>query len=88
MSFFTQLTSGVYNELSNKMKGTSLRSAYTVYNDKQMKNEYNDYKKKISDWEDKIEKYESRYRKQFTAMETALAKLNSNSSQLAGLLGS
>lgn len=88
MSFFTQLTSGVYTELSNRMKGTTLRSAYTVYNDKQMKTEYNDYKKKISDWEEKIENYETRYRKQFTAMEKALASLNSNSSQLSGLLGS
>lgn len=88
MSFFTQLTSGVYTELSNRMKGTTLRSAYTVYNDKQMKTEYNDYKKKISDWEEKIENYETRYRKQFTAMEKALASLNSKSSQLSGLLGS
>lgn len=88
MNFFTQLASGVYEELSNRMKGTTLSSAYTVYNDKQMKSDYDNYKKKISDWEDKIEKYESKYRKQFTAMETALSKLNSNSSQLAGLLGS
>ncbi len=87
-SFFNQLTQGVYNELSDKMKGTTLSSTYTVYNDKLMKTEYSEYTKTISKWEEKIAAYEEKYRKQFTAMETALSKLNSNSSALSGLLGS
>lgn len=86
--FFNKLADGVYAELSNKMKGTTLSSAYTVYNDKSMKNEYNEYTKTIKSWEEKIELYEEKYRKQFTAMEKALATLNSNSSSLTGLLGS
>lgn len=86
--FFNKLADGVYAELSNKMKGTTLSSAYTVYNDKSMKNEYNEYTKTIKSWEEKIESYEEKYRKQFTAMEKALATLNSNSSALTGLLGS
>ena len=86
-SFFNQLAQGVYNELSNKMRSTSLSSAYTVYNDKKMQAEEKEYKSKISDWEDRIEKYEEKYRKQFTAMEKALAQLNSNTSSLSGLLG-
>ena len=86
--FFNKLADGVYAELSNKMKGTTLSSAYTVYNDKSMKNEYNEYTKTIKSWEEKIESYEEKYRKQFTAMEKALATLNSNSSSLTGLLGS
>lgn len=86
--FFNKLADGVYTELSNKMKGTTLSSAYTVYNDKSMKNEYNEYTKTIKSWEEKIESYEEKYRKQFTAMEKALATLNSNSSSLTGLLGS
>lgn len=86
--FFNKLADGVYAELSNKMKGTTLSSAYTVYNDKSMKNEYNEYTKTIKNWEEKIESYEEKYRKQFTAMEKALATLNSNSSSLTGLLGS
>lgn len=88
MTFFNKMADSVYTELSNKMKRTSLSSAYTVYNDKSMQNEYKSYKKQISEWEERIEKYEEKYRKQFTAMETALSKLNSNSSALAGLLGS
>ena len=52
ISFFTQLSKGIYNELDKKMKGTTLSSAYTVYNDKSMQTEYRNYTKKISEWED------------------------------------
>lgn len=86
--FFNELAKGVYDELSNKMKTSTLSSAYTVYNDKSMKKEYDEYKDTISTWEDKIAAYEEKYRKQFTAMEKALSTLNSNSSSLSGLLGS
>lgn len=87
-SFFTQLTKGVYDELYKKMQSTSLSSAYTVYNDKSMQKEYNNYKKDIATWEERIEKYEEKYRKQFSAMEKALSTLNSQQSQLAGLFNS
>lgn len=87
ISFFTQLSKGIYNELDKKMKGTTLSSAYTVYNDKSMQTEYRNYTKKISEWEDRISNYEQKYRKQFTAMETALSKLNSNSSYITNMLG-
>lgn len=86
-SFFNQLAQGVYDTLSKKMSATSMSSAYTVYNDKKMQSDYNDYKKTISKWEDKIDAYEEKYRKQFTAMEKALASLNSNQTALSGLLG-
>ncbi len=86
-SFFNQLSQGVYDALDAKMKSSSLSSAYTVYNDKKMQNDYREYSKTISKWEEKIEAYEEKYRKQFTAMETALSKLNSNSSALSSLLG-
>lgn len=86
-NFFNQLTAGVYNTLSSKMKATSLSSAYTVYNDKKMKSDYDEYSETIEKWEERIETYEEKYRKQFTAMETALAKLNSNSSYFSSMLG-
>ena len=81
------MSKGVYNELDKKMKGTTLSSAYTVYNDKSMQTEYRNYTKKISEWEDRISNYEQKYRKQFSAMETALSKLNSNSSYITNMLG-
>lgn len=86
-SFFNQLAGGVYDKLSSKMRTTSLSSAYTVYNDKKMKSEYNEYTKTIKKWEERIEAYEEKYRKQFTAMEKALATLNSNSSYFSGMTG-
>ena len=52
-----------------------------------MKDEYNDYKTKISKQEQKITDYEDRYYKKFSAMETALAKLQSKESAISGLLG-
>lgn len=70
------------------MKTSSLSSVYTVYNDKEMASEYSDYTDLIKKWEDKLQDQEDYYYKKFSAMETALAKLNSSSSALTGLLGS
>ena len=47
-----------------------------------------DYKKDISTWQDKLNEIEDRYYKQFTAMEKALANLQSQQNSLANLLGS
>lgn len=85
VDFFSQLSTELYTKLTDKMASSTLSSAYTVYNDKQMKTQYTNYTKEISDWEDKISDYEERYYKQFSAMEQALSKLNSQQSQLSGL---
>ena len=69
------------------MKHTELRSAYTVYNDKQMQKEYDEYTKTIKKWDKKIEDMENRYYKQFAAMETALSKLQSQTNSLTSLFG-
>ncbi|MCR4673961.1 MAG: flagellar filament capping protein FliD [Lachnospiraceae bacterium] len=82
------VTNDLYTNLGNQMKSTSLSSAYTIYNDKEMANEYSDYTDLISTWEDRLAEMEDRYYQQFTAMEKALATLQSNSSALSGLLGS
>ncbi|MBP5265391.1 MAG: flagellar filament capping protein FliD [Lachnospiraceae bacterium] len=86
-SFFSQLTQNLYTELDAKMKSTTMSSAYKVYNDKEMASEYSDYTKQIKKWEDKLHDMEDRYFKQFTAMEKALAQLNSSSSALTGMIG-
>jgi flagellar hook-associated protein 2 len=80
------LSAGLYDALTKKMSATSLSSAYTIYNDKQLQNQYDDYSDTIDDWDDKIDTYTERYVKQFSAMETALSKLNSNSSYLSSML--
>lgn len=87
-SFFKEMATGVYNNLSEKMKGTTLRTALNVYNDKQMKEEYDDYSDKIKEWEKKITAMEDSYYKKFSEMETALSKLQSSTSAISGLLGS
>lgn len=85
--FMTQLASGLYKELGNKMQSTNLSSAYTIYNDKQMASEYSRYTKTIKTWEDKIADMEDRYYKQFSNMEKQLASIQSSSSSISSLLG-
>lgn len=84
ISFFSQLATSVYNDLSKKMASSSVSSAYTLYNDKQMTKEYTSYTSKISDKEDEITKWEDYYYSKFSSMESALAKLNQTQSSLAG----
>lgn len=87
VGFMKQLTSGLYSALDSKMKSSTLSSAYTVYNDKEMAKEYSDYTDTISDWEDKVSDMEDYYYKKFAAMESALSTLQSNASSLSSLLG-
>lgn len=87
VSFFSQLATNMHTDLGNRMASSSLSSAFTIYNDKEMLTEYSEYSTKISDQEDKVTRWEDYYYKKFTAMESALAALNSQSSSLTGLLG-
>lgn len=86
--FFSQLAKSLYSDLSDRMKSTTLSSAFTVYNDKQLTNELSDYDSKISKWEDYVSEQEEYWYSKFTAMEKALSELQSSSSALSGLLGS
>lgn len=85
--FFQKLASDLYDKLGENMTSTSLRSYGTFYNDKEMAKEYSDYTKTISRWEEKVADIEDSYYKKFAAMESALAELQSQTSQLSGLLG-
>ena len=85
--FMKKLASNLYNAIDTKMKSTSLSSAYKVYNDKELDNQLKNYTKLIKDWEEKVAEKEDYYYKKFSAMETALSKLNSQSSSLSGLIG-
>lgn len=87
MDFMKQLTTGLYKELDKQMKGTNLKSTYTIYNDKQMTKDIDNYKKLIKTWEEKIEDLEDRYYKQFSTMEKMLAKMQSSTSALSSLMG-
>lgn len=85
--FFQKLSSDLYESLGKQMTSTTLRSYGSFYNDKELEKEYNSYTTKISDWEQKVSDIEDSYYKKFAAMESALSELQSQSSQLSGLLG-
>ena len=85
--FFSQLFSDFYNGLGEQAKGTEDRTRNKFYDDKALASSYDDYKKKISDESTKISDMETKYRRQFTAMEKAMAKMESQQSSIAGMLG-
>ena len=85
--FFQKVTGDLYESLGKHMTSTSLRSYGKFYNDKELDKEYSSYTTKISDWEQKVTDIEDSYYKKFAAMESALSKLQSQTSQLSGLLG-
>ena len=87
MDFFVGLTNNMHDELAKKMSATKLSSALTVYNDKKMKEEYNDYTDKIKKQEEKLNDYIDKWYAKFSAMETALSKLESKNSSLSSLFG-
>lgn len=84
-SFMQQLTQGLYKNLDAKMKSTTMKSAYTIYNDKEMASEYSSYTKLISEWETRLSDMEDSYYKKFSKMESTLSELQSNSSSLTGM---
>jgi flagellar hook-associated protein 2 len=88
IEFMKQLTSGLYTSLGNKMKSTTLSSAYTIYNDKEMNSQYSEYSKTISKWEDKLSDKEDYYYNKFSKMESALTQLQSQTNSLSGLFSS
>lgn len=88
MKVLAGLTGDLYETMADKMSAIpNTRSAFTFYNDKEMDKIQTEYKKKVTLQEEKLVEMEDRYYKQFTAMETALAKMQSQQSALAGMLG-
>lgn len=89
VDFMKQLSKGLYDAMDQKMKSSrSLRSSLTFYNDKEMASEYSDYTQTITKWEDKLEDMKDYYYKKFASMESALTKLDSQTSSLTSLFGS
>lgn len=88
ISFFTQLARNLYSAMSEQSKSVDgYRSYGSFYDDKKMESDYSDYTSKISDLEDKLADYEDKWYSKFSAMETAMAKMQSNSSAVTALLG-
>lgn len=87
VSFFTGLSKGLYGKMKELMARTEYSSINTVYDDKKMKEDYSNYTSKIKEAEDKLQDYEDKWYSKFSAMETALAKMQSNASAVTSLLG-
>ena len=85
--FFNQLAKTLKTKLDDLMGGTNYASTYSVYEDKKMKEEYDDYTKKIAEAEEKLADYEDKWYKKFAAMETAMAKMQSNMNAVSSMLG-
>ncbi|MDD6070255.1 MAG: flagellar filament capping protein FliD [Clostridiales bacterium] len=82
------LGSEIYSNLQKAMGSVEgMSSALTFYNDKYMDDEIADYKEKVSNMQDKMTAEEDKYYKQFAAMESAMAKLQSQQTYISQLFG-
>lgn len=87
MNVLSDVFENLRSAMSKKMAGSKTSSAMTFYNDISMKQQITNYKKDISRWEDKLADMEDAYYKKFSKMEAAMAKLQSQQSNLTSLFG-
>ena len=88
VAFFSQLSKDLYSKMDKMSKSVEgYRSYGSFYDDKKMSSDYLDYKTKIASLEKKLAEYEDRWYAKFGAMETALAKMQSNMTAVTGMLG-
>lgn len=88
IDFMKQLSTKLYKAMDQQMQSSSLRSRYKIYNDKELDKDYSNLTKTIKQWESKVSDKEDYYYKKFSNMETALSKLQSQTSSLSSMLGS
>lgn len=88
IDFMKQLSTNLYKAMDQQMQSSSLRSRYKIYNDKELDKEYSNLTKTIKQWENKVSDKEDYYYKKFSNMETAMSKLQSQTSSLSSMLGS
>ncbi len=77
----------LYSNMQKAMKATNYSSPQTFYDDVTMKDQIKDYDSKIKKLQEKFNKAEDRYYKQFAKMEAAMAKVQANGSSISGLFG-
>lgn len=87
IEFMKQLSTNLYKSIDDQMQSNDLRSRYKIYNDKEMDKQYTNLTKTIKEWESKVSDKEDYYYKQFSNMEIALAKLQSQTSSISSMLG-
>lgn len=88
INFFSELANNMYKELNSQSTSIEgIRSFGKFYDDKRMEEDYNNYTSKITKLEEKLTAMEDKWYKKFSAMETAMAKMQSNQNALSSLLG-
>ncbi|MGN0497162.1 MAG: flagellar filament capping protein FliD [Lachnospiraceae bacterium] len=83
----TSLGNEMYSYLMKAQGKTETSSSMTFYNDITLDKDIKDYKQGVSDLQEKLQADEDKYYKQFSAMETAMAKLQSQQTYISQLFG-
>lgn len=88
INFFTKLSQTLHTKMDEMTKSvTGYRSYGSFFDDKKMQSDYDDYTTEIKELEDKLADYEDKWYAKFSAMETAMAKMQSNVSAVTSMLG-
>lgn len=88
MEVLSKVGTELYTKLQGKMASTKLSSALTVYNDKEITSLKKEYEDEIEKWKKRLKEIEDRYYTKFAAMESAMTKLNSQTSYISSLFTS
>lgn len=84
---FSSIGNEIYSYMQKAMKSSDTSSTMTFYDDKTMDGDIKEYKDEVKAMQQKLADEEEKYYKQFSAMETAMAKLQSQQTYLAQLFG-
>lgn len=85
--FFQKLAANMSDQLTKLSKSSSTRSYGNFYDDKQMKTDLEKYESQVTKWDDYVKSIEDRYYKQFSKMESAMTKLNSQQNYISSMFG-
>ena len=88
VNFFTQLGKSLYknmSDISSSVQG--FRSYGNFFDDVKLKSDYDSYNSKIAELEEKMNAYEDKWYAKFAKMESAMAKMQSNTSAISSMLG-
>ncbi len=87
MAFFQNLTNDMYQKVSKMSSSNEYRSYGNYYEDKKLQKEYDEWDKKIKNYEDYVAKVEDKYYKQFTQMEKAMGTIQSQQNYITQMMG-
>jgi len=89
MDFFIGLSRNLHGAMDKILldRNADFKSVNTIYNDKQLKREYDNFNAAIARQEARLTSMEDKYYRQFSRMEVALAKMQSSQNAVTGLLG-